>query len=109
MRHHIIRAITREHPLFMKSANYCQVDSQRCNHEEVVERIVSDNLFFQYPRKSREKDGTFPCLRRLDALEDNSLVEAITTQPSDGKADMSVRHERKQYKLIWGFCDYSHR
>ena len=43
------------------------------------------------------------CLRRLDALEDNSLVEAIVTQPSDMAKQICMYAMMKQYRLIWDF------
>ena len=43
------------------------------------------------------------CLRRLDALEDNSLVEAIATQPSDVAKQICLYAMMKQYRLIWDF------
>ena len=43
------------------------------------------------------------CLRRLEALEDNSLVEAIATQPSDVAKQICLYAMMKQYRLIWDF------
>lgn len=43
------------------------------------------------------------CLRRLDALEDNSLVKAISTQPSDVAKQICLYAMMKQYRLIWDF------
>ena len=43
------------------------------------------------------------CLRRLDALADNSLVEAIATQPSDVAKQICLYAMMKQYRLIWDF------
>ena len=73
-----------------------------CNHEEVVERIVSDNLF-QYPTEKSVRKMALSCLRRLDALEGNSLVEAIATQPSDVAKQICLYAMMKQYRLIWDF------
>ena len=51
-------ATTREQFYFMKWRTTVKLIHEGCNHEEVVERNVSDNLF-QYPtEKSVEKDGT---------------------------------------------------
>lgn len=72
------------------------------NHEEVVERIVSDNLF-QYPTEKSVRKMALSCLRRLDALEVNSLVEAIATQPSDVAKQICLYAMMKQYRLIWDF------
>ena len=73
-----------------------------CSSEEVVERIISDNLF-QYPTEKSVRKMALACLRRLDALEDNSLVEAIATQPSDVAKQICLYAMMKQYRLIWEF------
>ena len=73
-----------------------------CRSEEVVERIISDNLF-QYPTEKSVRKMALACLRRLDALEDNSLVEAIATQPSDVAKQICLYAMMKQYRLIWDF------
>ena len=73
-----------------------------CSSEEVVERIISDNLF-QYPTEKSVRKMALACLRRLDALEDNSLVEAIATQPSDVAKQICLYAMMKQYRLIWDF------
>ena len=74
-------AITREQFLFYEVRTTAKLIHEGYNHEEVVERIVSDNLF-QYPTEKSVRKMALSCLRRLDALEVNSLVEAIATQPS---------------------------
>lgn len=95
-------AITREQFLFYEVRTTAKLIHEGCNHEEVVERIVSDNLF-QYPTEKSVRKMALSCLRRLDALEDNSLVEAIATQPSDVAKQICLYAMMKQYRLIWDF------
>lgn len=95
-------AITREQFLFYEVRTTAKLLHEGCNHEEVVERIVSDNLF-QYPTEKSVRKMALACLRRLDALEDNSLVEAIATQPSDMAKQICLYAMMKQYRLIWDF------
>ena len=66
-------AITREQFLFYEVRTTAKLLHEGCNHEEVVERIVSDNLF-QYPTEKSVRKMALACLRRLDALGDDSLV-----------------------------------
>jgi hypothetical protein len=73
-----------------------------CSSEEVVERIISDNLF-QYPTEKSVRKMALACLRRLEALGDNSLVAAIATQPSDVAKQICLYAMMKQYRLIWDF------
>ncbi|MDE8717274.1 DUF1819 family protein [[Eubacterium] siraeum] len=95
-------AITREQFLFYEVRTTAKLIHEGCNHEEVVERIVSDNLF-QYPTEKSVRKMALSCLRRLDALGDDSLVEAIATQPSDVAKQICLYAMMKQYRLIWDF------
>lgn len=95
-------AITREQFLFYEVRTTAKLLHEGCSSEEVVERIVSDNLF-QYPTEKSVRKMALSCLRRLDALEDNSLVEAIATQPSDVAKQICLYAMMKQYRLIWDF------
>ena len=70
--------------------------------EEVVERIISDNLF-QYPTEKSVRKMALACLRRIEALEDDSLVAAIATQSSDVAKQICLYAMMKQYRLIWDF------
>lgn len=73
-------AITREQFLFYEARTTAKLLHEGCSSEEVVERIISDNLF-QYPTEKSVRKMALACLRRLEALGDNSLVAAIATQP----------------------------
>lgn len=95
-------AITREQYLFYEVRTTAKLLHEGCNYEEVVERIVLDNLF-QYPTEKSVRRMALACLRRLDALEDNSLMEAIVTQPSDVAKQICLYAMMKQYRLIWDF------
>ena len=91
-------AITREQFLFYEVRTTAKLLHEGCSSEEVVERIISDNLF-QYPTEK----SVLACLRRLGALGDNSLVAAIATQPSDVAKQICLYAMMKQYRLIWDF------
>lgn len=75
-------AITREQFLFYEVRTTAKLVCEGLNNEEVVDRIVKENLF-QYPTEKSVKKMALACLRRLEALEDQTLVEAIADQPSD--------------------------
>jgi hypothetical protein len=95
-------AITREQFLFYEVRTTAKLLHEGCSTDEVVERIVSDNLF-QYPTEKSVRKMALACLRRLDALGDDSLVEAIATQPSDVAKQICLYAMMKQYRLIWDF------
>ena len=95
-------AITREQFLFYEVRTTAKLLNEGYNSEEVVECIVSDNLF-QYPTEKSVRKIALACLRRLEALDDNSLVEAIATQPSDVAKQICLYAMMKQYRLVWDF------
>lgn len=95
-------AITREQFLFYEVRTTAKLLYEGCSSEEVVERIISDNLF-QYPTEKSVRKMALACLRRLEALGDNSLVSAIATQPSEVAKQICLYAMMKQYRLIWDF------
>lgn len=95
-------AITREQFLFYEVRTTAKLLHEGCSSEEVVERIISDNLF-QYPTEKSVRKMALACLRRLEVLGDDSLVAAISTQPSDVAKQICLYAMMKQYRLIWDF------
>lgn len=95
-------AITREQFLFYEVRTTAKLIHEGCSLEEVVERIISDNLF-QYPTEKSVRKIALACLRRLGTLGDNSLVTAIATQPSDVAKQICLYAMMKQYRLVWDF------
>lgn len=95
-------AITREQFLFYEVRTTAKLLHEGCSSEEVVERIISDNLF-QYPTEKSVRKMALACLRRIEALEDDSLVAAIATQSSDVAKQICLYAMMKQYRLIWDF------
>lgn len=94
--------ITREQFLFYEVRTTAKLLYEGSNSEEVVERIISDNLF-QYPTEKSVRRMAITCLKRLKALGDNSLVAAIATQPSEVAKQICLYAMMKQYRLIWDF------
>lgn len=95
-------AITREQFLFYEVRTTAKLLHEGFTSEEVVERIVSDNLF-QYPTEKSVRKMALACIRRLEALDDNSLVAAIATQSSDVAKQICLYAMMKQYRLVWDF------
>ena len=92
-------AITREQFLFYEVRTTAKLVCEGLNNDEVVERIVNDNLF-QYPTEKSVKKMALACLRRLEALEDQTLVEAIADQPSDVSRQICLYAMIRQYRLL---------
>lgn len=95
-------AITREQFLFYEVRTTAKLVCEGLNNDEIVDRIVKENLF-QYPTEKSVRKMALACLRRLDALEDNSLVEAIADQPSDVSRQICLYAMMRQYRLVQDF------
>ena len=95
-------AITREQFLFYEVRTTAKLLHEGFDDEKVVEYIISDNLF-QYSTEKSVRKVALACLRRLKSLDDNSLIEAIATQPSDVTKQICLYAMMKQYRLIWDF------
>ena len=95
-------AITREQFLFYEMRTTAKLICEGLDHEAVAERIVRDNLF-QYPTERSVRKMALACLRRLDAMEDQTLVEAIADQPSDVSRQICLYAMMLQYRLVRAF------
>ena len=74
-------AMTREQFLFYEMRTTAKLMNEGLDKNEVVERIVSENLF-QYPTEKSVRKMALACIRRLESMEDDTLIAAIATQPS---------------------------
>ena len=95
-------AITREQFLFYEVRTTAKLVCEGLNNDEVVDCIVKENLF-QYPTEKSVKKMALACLRRLEALEDQTLVEAIADQPSDVSRQICLYAMMRQYRLVQDF------
>ena len=94
-------AITREQFLFYEVRITAKLVCEGLSNDEIVGRIVKENLF-QYPTEKSVKKMALACLRRLEALEDSTLVQAIATQPSDVSKQICLYAMMRQYRLVSG-------
>ena len=94
--------ITREQFLFYETRTTARLLTEGNSKDEVVQKIVDENLF-QYPTEKSVRRMATSCLRRLEALEDDSLVQAIATQPSDVAKQICLYAMMRQYRLVWDF------
>lgn len=95
-------AITREQFLFYEMRTTAKLVCDGLSNEEVADRIVTDNLF-QYPTEKSVRKIAFACLRRMETMGDESLVQAIATQPSDVSKQICLYAMMRQYRLVWEF------
>ena len=94
--------ITREQFLFYETRTAARLLTEGNSKEEVIQKIVDENLF-QYPTEKSVRRMATSCLRRLEALEDDSLVQAIANQPSDVAKQICLYAMMRQYRLVWDF------
>lgn len=94
--------LTREQFLFYETRTTAKLLCEGLGKDQVVDRIVRDNLF-QYPTEKMVKRMALTCLRRLEALEDDSLIQAIATQSSDVSKQICLYAMMRQYRLVWDF------
>jgi hypothetical protein len=70
--------------------------------EVAVVKIIEENLF-QYPTEKTVKRIASACVRRLEGMNDDSLIVAIATQPVDVAKQICLYAMMKDSRLIWDF------
>ena len=95
-------AITREQFLFYEMRTTAKLVCEGLSNDKVADHIVNKNLF-QYPTEKSVRKMALACLRRLACLRDDSLVQALATQPSDVSKQVCLYAMMKQYRLVWDF------
>ena len=94
--------ITREQFLFYEMRTTAKLLSDGLDKDDAVGQIVSENLF-QYPTEKSVRRMALTCIRRLEAMEDASLITAIAAQPSDVAKQICLYAMMRQYRLVWDF------
>ena len=95
-------AITREQFLFHEMRTTAKLIETGLEKEEIVNKIISENLF-QYPTEKSLRQMSLACIRRLEALSDRVLIAAIANEPSDVAKQICLYAMMKQYRLVWDF------
>lgn len=74
-------SLTREQFMFREMRIVAQLMREGLTHEEIMERVVSQNLF-QYPTAHVIRSQVRACLRRLDTVADDTFfIESIAHGP----------------------------
>lgn len=94
--------LTREQFLFHEMRITARLLFEGYTDGQVIEKIVQDNLF-QFPTEKSVRNLARVCLRRLHAMNDDSLVAAIAAQPSDTAKQICLYAVMKQNRLVWDF------
>lgn len=63
--------------------------------EEIINQIAKDNLF-QYPTEKSVRWMALACIRRLKLMEDETLVQAVASQPFQEEKQICLYAMMKQ-------------
>lgn len=94
--------ITREQFLFYEMRTTAKLMREGLNDNEIIDRIVADNLF-QYPTEKSIRQMAKACVNRLKAMGDEDLIEAVASQSSEMAKQICMYAMMKRYRLIWDF------
>jgi len=94
--------MTREQFLFYETRTTAKLMDSGLEREEILNKIISENLF-QYPTEKSVKQMSLACMRRLDALKDNTLIAAIAEEPSNVAKQICLYAMMREYRLVWDF------
>ena len=94
--------ITREQFLFYEMRTTAKLMSEGLEDNEIIDRIVDDNLF-QYPTEKSIRQMARACVARLKSMGDMDLVKAVASQSSDTAKQICMYAMMKQYRLVWDF------
>lgn len=97
-----IASLTREPFLFYEMRSTARLMAEGISDDMVVKKIVEQNLF-QYPTEKSITRMAKACVKRLNAMEDASLVSAIASQPTDAAKQICLYALIKQSRLVWEF------
>lgn len=95
-------SITREQFLFYEMRTTARLLSDGLSESEVSEQIITDNLF-QYPTEKSIHKIVTCCIKRLNSLNDETLIAAIGSQPSDVSKQICLYAMMKHSRLVWDF------
>lgn len=95
-------SLTREQFLFYEMRTTAKLLREGLSDEDVVKRIMEENLF-QYPTEKSVKRMATLCIARMKLLNDDGLVEAIASQPSDISKQICLYAMMKHSHLVWDF------
>lgn len=97
-----IASLTREPFLFYEMRSTAKLMSEGLSDDAIVEEIVGQNLF-QYPTEKSITRMAKACIKRLHALEDENLILAIASQPTDAAKQICLYALMRQSRLVWEF------
>lgn len=95
-------SLTREQFLFYEMRTTAKLMHEGLSDEQIIEHICLENLF-QYPTERSIKGIAKACINRLKLLNEDTLVEAIATQPTDVAKQICLYALMKYNGIVWDF------
>ena len=95
-------SLTREPFLFYEMRTTARLMAEGYSGAEAIAKICEENLF-QYPTEKTVKRIAGACVRRLEGMNDDSLIAAMATQPVDVAKQICLYAMMKNSRLIWEF------
>lgn len=95
-------ALTREQFLFHEMRVTAKLMVDGLSDSEILSAVTKDNLF-QLPTERSVNSLVKCCLKRLHALDDADLVQAVIKAPSEDAKQICLYAMMKQNRLVWDF------
>ena len=95
-------ALTREQFLFHEMRVTAKLMSSGLGDKQIAEAIIRDNLV-QYPTEKSLRNILGGCIRRLKALNDETLVAAVASQPTEVAKQICLYAMMKNSSLVYDF------
>ena len=97
-----LASMTREPFLFYEMRATARIYTEGLSDEEIIEKIINENAF-QYPTERSLKQIGTGCLKRLHALNNDSLVEVIAHQSVEIAKQACLYAMMRYNRLVWEF------
>ena len=94
--------ITREQFLFYEMKITAALISKGFSKEEALKKIIEENLY-QFPTERTIKIVAQGCFRRLDALENESLVQELATSGAELGKQINLYAMMRYNLIVWDF------
>ena len=95
-------SLTAEQFLFYEIRIASKLYAQGVSVDEAISRIKADNLF-QYPTEREVARMTRACYRRLDALNNQCLIQEISSAPTEIAKQINLYAIMRYNRLVWDF------
>lgn len=95
-------SLTAEQFLFYEIRIASKLYAQGISVDEAISRIKADNLF-QYPTEREVARMTRACYRRLDALDNQYLIQEISSAPTEIAKQINLYAIMRYNRLVWDF------